>query len=99
MHPLTEELQNRWRLMFTALARGDDLPPGRRLRAEGMAEAAVLAGAASEDALDQAMDHIFREAFGQSLAEQFGDDWRNFAPFPEIPAVAQRAPVYPSTVD
>jgi hypothetical protein len=45
------------------------------------------------------MDRIFREAFGRCLAEQFGDDWRSFSPFPEIPAVAHRAPVYPSTAD
>ena len=99
MHLLVEELQGRWQLMFAALARGDDLPPGRRLRAEGMAEAAVLTGVADQDALDKAMDRIFREAFGQCLSEQFGDDWRIFSPFPEIPAVAHRAPVYPSTAD
>lgn len=99
MHLLVETLQDRWQQMFQALARGEDLPPGSRLRAEGMAEAAVLVGAASESALDREMDCIFRAAFDRTLAEQFGEDWRSFFPFPEIPAVSRRAPVYPSTAD
>lgn len=36
MQVLIEELTRRWRQMFDALAAGDDLPPGSRLRAEGM---------------------------------------------------------------
>ncbi|MEH6587277.1 MAG: hypothetical protein V7720_12010 [Halioglobus sp.] len=99
MQPLLQELHSRWQGMFAALARGEDLPPGRRLRAEGLAEAAVLTGAASEESLDQDMDRYFREAFGISLGECLEEDWRDFFPFPEIPAVARRAPVYPSTAD
>ena len=99
MDPLQTELQRRWRQMFTDLAQGRDLPPGRRLRAEGMAEAAVLAGLAPAHSLDAAMDRCYQEAFGRGLAQDFGEDWRSFAPFPEIPAVAERAPVYPSTRD
>ena len=41
---VVEELERRWRSMFEALAKGDDVPPGERLRAEGMMEAAVLVG-------------------------------------------------------
>ncbi len=99
MDPLLEELTRRWQAMFVALARGGDLPPGRRLRTEGLAEAALIAGVASVQALDQAMDRCYREAFERSLDHDFGADWRDFFPFPEIPAVAQRAPVYPSTAD
>lgn len=99
MDPLMAELTGRWRDMFVALARGDDLPPGPRLRTEGLAEAAVCAGIASIQALDQAMDQCYREAFERSMDEDFGADWRNFYPFPEIPAMARRAPVYPSTTD
>lgn len=99
MHLLVKTLQSRWQQMFQALASGEDLPPGRRLRAEGIAEAAVLVGAASEAELDREMDSAFRAAFDQTLAAQFGEDWRNFFPFPEIPAVSHRAPVYPSTAD
>ena len=99
MDPLLAELTRRWRDMFAALARGDDLPPGPRLRTEGLAEAAVLTGIASVQDLDQTMDRCYREAFERSMDEDFGADWRNFFPFPQVPAVAQRAPVYPSTAD
>ena len=50
-------------------------------------------------AVDAAMDACYREAFGRALAEDFGADWRDFYPFPQIPAVARRAPVFPSTSD
>lgn len=99
MEDLQNELYQRWQQMFAALARGEDLPPGRRLRAEGMAEAAVLAGLAAEDELDALMDDCYQAAFGRRLADDFGEQWRAFAPFPENPAVARRAPVYPSTSD
>ena len=99
MSPIVAELQRRWRAMFAALCRGEDLPPTHRLRAEGMAEAAVLAGLGSAESLDEEMDRCYREACGRSLAEDFGERWRDFAPFPENPAMARRAPVYPSTAD
>lgn len=99
MHVLVETLQGRWQQMFQALSNGEDLPPGRRLRAEGIAEAAVLVGAASEAELDREMGSAYKAAFDRTLAEQFGEDWRSFFPFPEIPAVSSRAPVYPSTAD
>lgn len=94
---LLAEIRKRWTAMFEALAAGEDLPPGQRLRAEGMMEAAVLAGEASQEAVTAAMEECYRAAFGRSLAAEFGDDWRDFFPFPQIPAMARRAPVYPST--
>lgn len=99
MHELMRELQQRWSGMFADLAAGADLPPARRLRAEGMMEAAVLLGVASEEQLVSAMDHCYRDAFGATIAEHFGDDWREYHPFPQIPAMGVRAPVYPSTAD
>lgn len=99
MQDIVDELQRRWRAMFVALARGEDLAPGVRLRAEGMMEALALTGHLDEAQLTDAMDACFREAFGQNLSEAFGQDWRLFYPFPQIPAVARRAPVYPSTKD
>jgi hypothetical protein len=99
MQVIVDELQHRWQLMFAALARGDDLPPGLRLRAEGMMEAAVLVSDLTETDLIRAMDACFEEAFGQSLDAALGEGWRGFYPFPQIPAVAARAPVYPSTKD
>jgi hypothetical protein len=96
---MMDELEQRWREMFSALAAGDDLPPGPRLRAEGFMEAVVRMQLAADSELDRAMDDCYRQAFGRSLAQDFGEDWRDFYPFPQIPAVARRAPVYPSTPD
>lgn len=99
MHALETELQVRWNEMFVALAAGDDVPPAQRLRAEGMMEAAVLLGVASPDALIAAMDECYRKAGGHAIAEDFGADWRSLFPFPQIPAMMRRAPVFPSTQD
>jgi hypothetical protein len=96
MQVLEIELEQRWSTMFAALASGDDVPPSRRLRAEGMMEAAVLLGIATADELLQSMNHCYQSAFGQGIAAAFGDDWQELFPFPQIPAMARRAPVYPS---
>jgi len=99
MHALQIELERRWRAMFSALAAGADVPPAQRLRAEGMMAAAELLGIASPRELQAAMDHCYREAFGRGIDQAFGADWAEFFPFPQIPAMAGRAPVYPSTRD
>ncbi|MEE4147023.1 MAG: hypothetical protein V2I26_19615 [Halieaceae bacterium] len=99
MQQLLQEIESRWTTMFTALAGGDDVPPSLRLRAEGLMEAAVLTGAAGAEQLDRAMNEHYRQAYGRSLAEDFGEDWRGFHPFPQIPAMGLRAPVYPGTRD
>lgn len=99
MHVLMAELERRWRDMFVALAGGDDVPPSQRLRAEGMMEAAVLLGIATSADLTGAMDRCYGAAYGRGIAEDFGADWQEFFPFPQIPAMARRAPVYPSTSD
>lgn len=99
MEQLLVEIERRWRAMFAALAAGEDLPPGERLRVEGMMEAAVLVGAATDEALLAQMEECYAVASGQTLAEALGEDWREVFPFPQVPAMAQRAPVYPSTRD
>ncbi len=96
---LIGELQRRWQAMFSGLAAGGDLPPAIRLRAEGLMEAVVIVGEATEQEVIEAMDACYRDAFGQALAQDFGSDWQDFHPFPQIPAMASRAPVYPSTPD
>jgi hypothetical protein len=96
MHELQTELERRWQSMFATLAGGDDVPPSQRLRAEGMMEAAVLLGS-TPAGLVECMDRCYRAAFGRGIDEEFGADWQEFFPFPQIPAMAQRAPVYPST--
>lgn len=99
MHVLLAELEQRWQGMFAALAGGDDAPPSQRLRAEGMMEAAVLLGIATVAELTASMERCYRGAYGHGIGEEFGADWQDFFPFPQIPAMARRAPVYPSTRD
>ena len=99
MDRLSTELKERWAALFGALAAGEDAPPARRLRTEGMMEAALLLQLATVEELTLAMDDCYRAAFGQGIAADFGEDWQAFYPFPQIPAMARRAPVYPSTGD
>ncbi len=99
MDRLMEELERRWKTQFLALREGDDLPPGQRLRTEGLMEAVVLAGGAGAGQVTAAMDRIYREVYGRSLEEEFGADWGEFWPFPAIPAVMRRAPVWPGTAE
>ena len=99
MAELKIELSTRWTEIFEALVAGEDVPPTSRLRTEGMMEAAVLTGQATSDELSQAMSACYLAVFGRTISKDFGDNWREFYPFPQIPAVGQRAPVYPSTRD
>jgi hypothetical protein len=99
MSSIVEELSRRWQAMFSDLQRGDDLAPGMRLRTEGMMEAAVLLEIATAEQLQSLMAQCYEDTVGSSLAEEFGADWCDFFVFPQIPATARRAPVYPSTRD
>lgn len=96
---LLDLLESRWREIFFRLEAGDVVPPTLQLRAEGIMEAAVTAGQASESELLYAMEDVHRQVRGVSIATKLGRDWHELYPFPQIPAVAQRAPVYPSTPD
>ena len=96
---LLTEIENRWQSMFTQLAAGADVPPAARLRTEGMMEAAVILQQLDEVQLLAVMDRCYETAFGATIAVDFGEDWRDFYPFPQIPAMGRRAPVYPSTRD
>ena len=73
------------------------MAPSLRLRTEGLMEAAVLTGACDSEQLDKLQAECYRAAFGEDIDVHFGSDWRAFYPFPQIPAVGHRAPVYPST--
>ena len=97
MRDLLAELKLRWTTLFKALADGGDVPPTQRLRTEGLMEAAAMLEVASSDQLVQAMDECYKIVFGQDIAMDFGEDWQDFYPFPQIPAMGKRAPVYPST--
>ncbi len=97
MDLLEVEIERRWEELFARLAGGEDVAPGMRLRTEGLMEAAAIIGLASRDALQSRMERVYREVFGRPLSDDFGDDWRALFPFPQIPAMGRRAPVYPST--
>ncbi|MGB1139643.1 MAG: hypothetical protein ACPG1A_02020 [Halioglobus sp.] len=99
MEPLLAEVKRRLEQMFAALAGGADVAPTHRLRTEGLMEAALLAELADEEQIDSLLADCYHAAFGSELGVDFGADWRAFHPFPQIPAVGRRAPVYPSTKD
>jgi hypothetical protein len=96
---LLQELKSRWKLIFSALAEGDDVPPALQLRTEGLMEASVMLGLANEAQLRAAMNEQYAAASGRTISEDFGDEWNELFPYPQIPMVARRAPVYPSTRD
>lgn len=96
---LLAELERRWLRLFQHLQRGLDAPPAQRLRIEGLMEAAALLEPGCEERLQQAMAVVYRQVNERALEQDFGEDWADFYPFPQIPALAQRAPVYPSTAD
>jgi hypothetical protein len=90
---LLEELENRWRLIFSRLVDGGEVPPTLRLRAEGLMEALVLLELATEEELQFAMAACYADYYSAALPV----DWRELFPFPQIPGHGLRAPVYPST--
>lgn len=90
---LVREIELRWRALFARLANGDDAPPGLRLRLEGLMEAAQLTGSASAESMQESMDSIHQEVFGESIAEHCGEGWESHHPFPQIPVFTRRAPV------
>jgi hypothetical protein len=96
---LTSLLEQRWREIFSRLEAGDVVPPTLQLRAEGLMEAAVVTGLATEQEVLEQMGDVYRDLRGGSIGQHLGDDWQHIYPFPQIPAVALRAPVYPSTPD
>ncbi len=99
MHRLIETIDQRLAALLSQLAAGLDAPPGQRLRLEGLMEAAVLLDIATEAELQAQLEARYLEATGRSLADDLGPDWQSFFPFPQIPAMARRAPVFPSTRD
>ena len=94
MSTLLTELEVRCQSIFATLKAGGDVAPGLRLRTEGLMEAAVLTGESTQDALTSAMGACYLEVYGCSIAQDFDDNWRVFFPFPQIPAMGVRAPVY-----
>ena len=96
---LQQVIAGRLRDLCTQVAAGDDVPPGSRLRLEGLREAALLTGCADAAELQAQMDDCFRDVLGESLTNLLGDDWQDRHPFPEVPLFMQRAPVSPGKDD
>lgn len=96
---LLELLRQRWFDIFQRLASEGEVAPGFVLRSEGMMEAWVLAGKFSAAQLQEEMSAQYEQVSGATLAQVWGEHWRDFFPFPQIPAFAPRAPVEPSTSD
>jgi hypothetical protein len=96
---LIDTIDQRLQALLSQLCAGLDAPPGQRLRLEGLMEAAVLTVSASEAELRSLLEARYREVFGRTLEEDLGEGWESFFPFPQIPAMARRAPVFPSTRD
>lgn len=99
MGVLAREIRKRLEAMFSASTAGDDVAPGSLLRTEGMMEAAVLVGEVSATQLTEQIAVCFEKTVGESLEAHFGAQWRVLFPFPQVPVLAKRAPVYPSTKD
>jgi len=96
---LMDTIDRRLQTLLSQLCAGLDAPPGQRLRLEGLMEAAVLTDIASAAELRSLLEVRYREAFGRTLEDDLGEGWEFFFPFPQIPAMARRAPVFPSTRD
>lgn len=99
MQPLIDAIDARLDTLYSRLAKGHDAPPALRLRLEGLLEAALLVGAASEEELQRRLAQAHARHFTQSLEDRFSVDWRATHPFPQIPAYMERAPVSPTTRD
>lgn len=99
MGVLESEIRQRLKEQFHLLARGDDAPPGPRYRLEGLMEAAVISGEVKKEALRALVAQMHQDIFGEAIEVRLGEDWEQWHPFPQIPAFAARAPVFPSTSD
>ncbi len=99
MNTLLREIELRLDALFAQLAEGFDAPPAQRLRLEGLLEAAALLEIASQAELEAVLTDRYFAVFCRSPAEDFGAHWQRLFPFPQIPAMQQRAPVVPSTSD
>lgn len=96
---LKEEIVSRWTEIFSSLKRGDDVSLGKRLRTEGLMEAASIIGSWNKEDQYSEMQLIYRDVYGVGIENLLGKEWRVLHHFPEIPAYTERAPVFPTTSD
>ncbi len=95
---LLNEIDWRLRQFFAGQRDGRNSSPASRYQIEGLLEAAVLTGSASEPELWLRLSTVYTEIFGAAPEQQFGSPWEN-GEFPAIPVCGVRAPVYPTTRD
>ena len=91
MNTLLEHITARLDSLFAQLAEGLDAPPAQRLRLEGLLEAAVLLGGASEDELTALLSSRYQAAFSRTPQDDFGAQWRQLFPFPQPCNSARRS--------
>ena len=89
---LAREIGQRLDILLARLADGDDIPPGSRLRLEGMLESAVLVGSSMEE-LRQQIRQCYRPYANIDVDSAAGESWVGHAPFPELPLFLPPAPV------
>ena len=99
MSRLYDEIRQRLIDQFQSIAAGGDVPPGSRLRLEGLMEAAVICQDVEKEALRELLAELHLEILGCTLEARLGGDWERWHPFPQIPVFSSRAPVSPSTSD
>jgi hypothetical protein len=93
------ELERRWSYIFATLLAGGEVSPAFRLRTEGMMEMLWLLNLVDVEHQTHVMETCYEAVYSSSLAGDWGQDWQQLFPFPQIPAFGQRAPVYSSTND
>lgn len=96
--PLLAEIDRRLQQFFREQRDGSNSSPAARFELEGMLQAAVLIGSATERQLWQRLSNSFEAINGSALAPQFQNSWAD-GEFPALPVQGQRAPVYPTTKD
>ncbi len=99
MDGLMGEIERRLTNLLEAIAAGEDLPPGYRHRLEGLCEAAVLTGVATEADVLSLLRTRYRACLGRELDDDLWEGWELLHVFPTLPLYMQRAPVSVSTSD
>lgn len=96
---LLGEISQRLDKLLARAHEGHDVPPAHKHRLEGMMEAALICGVATENEL-RALFILRHDAYAPaSLASVLGKNWGKAYPFPNLPIYMKRAPVEPSAAD
>ena len=80
---LKEEIVSRWKEIFSSLKRGDDVSLGKRLRTEGLMEAASIIGSWDKEDQYSEMQLIYRDVYGVGIENLLGKEVIVVCNFPE----------------